>query len=127
MIEYLEELPDDCPPEDAIEIKESLAIYRLIKDDSPTDYDFYSQRKRNPMIVHGYGNEHECMLCGLSVFKSVDKLKNLGRYKRSKETICLVRLTYGAGRIKLTNPKNGHHTWWPLKGFDILGHCKVID
>ncbi len=45
---YRESLPDDCPPDDAGEIAATRVVYRLVRNNPPTDDDFRSQRAERP-------------------------------------------------------------------------------
>ena len=120
---YREPLPDGCPPDEAVEIVEQREVFRLVRNRTPTEEDFRSQRAERPgRVFHGVT---ECQARGLSVHgerhdsERARKLPNLrGRF------ICLVRLEAGAGRVQQTGVPS-HHTWWPRANFDILGRCSV--
>ena len=62
---YREPLPDDCPPATAEEITEPRIVYRLVRNNPPTDDDFRSQRAENPQRHY---KVPECQVRGLSVF-----------------------------------------------------------
>ena len=125
-LEYLEPLPDDCPPDDADEIVEPRIVYRLVRIDTPSLDDFRSFRALNP--DRELRNVTECQMRGVSVFmnlKGVDSVRQ--RRNLRGMLICEVALDKGAGRILLTNPETSHCAWWPLAGFDILANCRVIE
>ena len=42
---HREPLPEDCPPGEAEEISVPLTVYRLVRNDPPTDDDFRSQKR----------------------------------------------------------------------------------
>ena len=44
---YREPLPEGCPPDDAEEITANRAVYRLVRNNPPTDDDCQSQRAEN--------------------------------------------------------------------------------
>ena len=48
---YREPLPEGCPPDDAEEITAPRVVYRLVRNDPPTSYDFRSQRAESPRRV----------------------------------------------------------------------------
>lgn len=119
MMIYREELPKGCPPPDAQDIAGELTVIRLTKSLPPTDDDFMSQRAEKPTVVF---RVDECQARGLSVFTEPKDAVNAlklpalrGRYA------CALKLRSGAGCIKQTG-RPSHHTWWPLKEFDILAH-----
>jgi hypothetical protein len=121
---YRESLPEDCPPEGSEEIHGSLVVYRLVRNNPPTDCDFRSQQAERPNRTF---TGIECIARGLSVHtdrtQSVQVRNGLPRLKGL--LICRVVLSYGAGRIQRTFRHPSHHTWWPLNEFDILAHCSV--
>ena len=41
---HREPLPEDCPPGEAEEISVPFTVYRLVRNDPPTDDDFRSQK-----------------------------------------------------------------------------------
>ena len=45
---YRELLSEGCPPDDAWEITAHRAVYRLVRNNPPTDDDFRSQRAEKP-------------------------------------------------------------------------------
>ena len=120
---YREHLPDGCPPDEAEEINTQREVFRLVRNRTPTEEDFRSQRAERP--GHTFRGVTECQARGLSVHtdrrdtERALKLPNLrGRF------ICRLRLEAGAGRIQQTGAPS-HHTWWPLADFDILSGCNV--
>lgn len=122
-MKYREQLPPNCPPADAKEITTPFVIYRLVKNNPPTEKDFKSYRELNPK---GRRRGEECIARGLSVWAEREdaeaKLDELPSFTDS--FVCTVQLEAGAGRILKTGSLS-HHTWWPLADFDILAHCVV--
>jgi len=120
---YREPLPPECPPDEAEEIKTTRDVFRLVRTNPPTEKDFRSQRAEKPN--RDFGDVSECLARGLSVFAekcAAARVKNGARLK--DHLVCRVTLTSGAGKIQQTLRKD-HHTWWPLKAFDILANCDV--
>ena len=123
---FREPLTDDCPPEDADEIRESRAVFRLVSHNPPTEVDFKSQRAEHPNRT--FRNVSECQVRGLSVHSDVRASENILRLphmRRRGMMVCQVVLGAGAGYIQQTGRERSHHTWWPLAGYHILNHCSV--
>ena len=120
---YREPLPEDCPPDEAEEILEPTVVFRLVRNDPPTDDDFRSQRAEKPTRQFSIP---ECRVRGLSVFKNRSVAEKMSTTRNLRGTvICQVTLTIGAGRIQRTGSRS-HYTWWPLADFDILSNCVVL-
>lgn len=122
-MDYLEHMPEGCPPAEADEVTAERDVFRLVRTSPPTLNDFRSLRAEKPDAV--LPPAKECQACGLSVFADradSEKAKKLtalrGRF------VCRLQLEAGAGRIQQTG-KPSHHTWWPLTEFDILAHCAM--
>ena len=120
---YREPLPEGCPPDDAEEITTPREVFRLVRTNPPTEADFKSQRAEKP--DHDFGEITECQARGLSVFtKRDDSHMALKLPSLRGRLICRVQLEAGAGRILRTGQRS-HHTWWPMKNFEILARCIV--
>ena len=120
---YRELLPEDCPPEQASEITAPRLVYRLVRHNPPIDDDFRSQRAENPALT--LHNVSECQARGLSVFADRSGAMRRSRIGKLQGTmICEVTLTQGAGRMLRTG-NQGHYTWWPWAGYDILANCRM--
>ena len=121
---YRESLPDDCPPADAGEIAATRVVYRLVRNNPPTDDDFRSQRAERPDRV--FRDVSECQARGVSVFASLNVAERLStRGSLQGMAVCQVTLNPGAGSILITGGRS-HHTWWPLADYDILANCQVM-
>ena len=121
---YREPLPEGCPPEDSEEIAEPLVVYRLVRNNPPSDDDFRSQRAERPDRV--FRPVTECQARGVSVFASLNIAEDLStRGSLQGRAVCQVILAPGAGRILPTGGRS-HHTWWPLADYDILANCQVM-
>jgi hypothetical protein len=119
---YLEPLPESCPPDTAEAITAPREVFRLVRNNPPTLADFRSQRAEKPDVLF---NVSECQACGLSVFaERRDSERAMKLPALRGRLICRLRLEEGAGRIQQTN-RPSHHTWWPLASFDILSHGVV--
>ena len=119
---YREPLPENCPPETAEEITEPRIVYRLVRNNPPTDADFRSQRAANPQR---HFRIPECQVRGLSVFSDYQVAVSWSRSRSLRGTqVCRVTLNRSAGRIQKTGSA-AHYTWWPLAAYDIPAHCQV--
>ena len=125
LVDYRDELPEDCPPGDAVVIDEAWTVYRLLYGDEPTAMDFMSRweqdRRRGRTTKMWAGGPTGCELRGLSVYDTWEACEAQRRRERSR--IGRVRLQAGAGAVRRTH---GHHfVWWPSATFDILGNIEV--
>ena len=121
---YREPLPENCPPDEAEAIDATRLVYRLVRNNPPTDDDFQSQRAARPDRV--FHDVTECQARGLSVFVSRNVAEQLSTTGSLQGTaVCQVTLTAGAGRIQPTG-RRSHHTWWPLADYHILANCQVV-
>lgn len=120
---YREPLPEGCPPDEAEEIVELIVVFRLVRNNPPTDDDFMSQRAEKPNQKF---NASECIARGVSVFKDRAAAERMSKARNLRGTmVCQVTLNRGAGRIQRTGSRS-HYTWWPLADFDILSNCVVL-
>jgi hypothetical protein len=112
-MEWPDNFPDCCPPEDAREPSEM--VYRWIKKDSPTPEDFLTVRDLYPNRPFPE-NDKECRACANSVYTSRDDMRinrTTGRFRDMN--VAVGHLTPDLGRIKHTpspGTKNSHHSWW---------------
>ncbi len=119
---YLEPLPEGCPPDEATEISVPWEVFRLVRTNPPSRDDFRSQRAEKPDAVFRVS---ECQARGLSVFtERSDSERALKLPRLRGRVICRLRLKSGVGRIQQTGPPS-HHTWWPLAAYDILADSGV--
>ena len=121
---YREPLPDNCPPDEAEEIAALRVVYRLVRNNPPTDDDFRSQRAEKPT---GQFDVSECQARGVSVFANPRDAERQTRRRNLKGlVVCQVNLTAGAGRMKKTGGRS-HHTWWLYDDYDILANCQSVN
>lgn len=103
---------------------ESRVVYRIARQDPPTDADFRSQRAMYPNRT--FTNVSECQTRGLSVHDNIREAQLLLRTRNFRGcTICRINLDLGAGYIQRTG-RRSHFTWWPLADYDILANCSVV-
>ncbi len=119
---WYEQLPPNCPPEEASAPK---APYFRLGSIPPDDSDFWSHRRRFPNKVF---HVSECIALSLSVFDSqetAEKLKRLLPAMRSKP-IFQVNLTEKDGLIEQTGNDSHHYSWWRSTEFK-LSTIKIIE
>ena len=121
---YREPLPEECPPDEAEAITRPQTVFRLVRQNPPSDDDFRSQRALKP---NNQFRVPECQARGLSVFSQIkDARKQLKMPILKGMLICHVTLDKGAGYILRTG-RQSHLTWWPLANFDVLNVCRMVD
>ena len=116
--EYLEDLPANCPPNDAEVINNDFVVYRLVDSIPPKLEDFYSVIKLDPKRKV----KDKCIASGCSVFTDYDECFSKTKYTNlKKKKIIKFNLTNNIGRFKKSpNPDNKLHcTVWIYKSFLI--------
>ncbi len=124
MNKWYEDLPNLCPPDDAI-IPNTI-LYRLATNNYPTNNDFLSQRLLNP--ERDFNNVSECIAKSLSVFNDLEACKNmfkLPRIRRKYKSILELKLDEEDGLIKKTFKKPEHFSWWRSNSFNFENPEKV--
>lgn len=115
-IEWANDLPENCPPENIL-VPEEEEFYRLLlNEDQIVDEDWKSQKELHPQST--YEGENYINAHGLSVLKTVNNnIFKLPRYKRFKG-LAKVILNPTDGVLKKTYGDQ-HYTWWRTTSFDI--------
>lgn len=119
---WFEELPLDCPPQEAFSPEKS---YFRLGSIPPDNSDFWSHRRRFP---HKVFQVNECLARSLSVFddlEAVRRLKRLLPSMRSK-SIFQIDLVEKDGLIQQTGNDLHHFSWWRSTEFD-LKTIKIIE
>lgn len=119
-MDWYENLPDSCPPSDAME-PSGESYYRIINSTQPVNSDFLSYRALNPdkkVFVS------ECQAKAISLFTDVEScrvISKLPKFKGKNIYIGELVLTKSDGLIAHTPNKNStnHYSWWRSKEFDI--------
>lgn len=114
-IEWANNLPDNCPPENIL-VPEEEEFYRLlINEDVITQDDWKSQKELHPNSP--YKGEDLINAHGLSILKEADhNIFKLPRYKRFKGLAKII-LNPSDGVLKKTYGDK-HYTWWRTTLFD---------
>ena len=120
---WFEDLPKQCPPEDA-EVCNGV-YYRIANGNPASSEDFFSQRKMHPdKVFRGEGID-DCIVKSISLFsdkKEIERRMKLPKFK--KAVIAEVRLMPKYGMIKKTFGV-AHYSWWRTHDFDVL-QAKVV-
>ena len=114
---WREELPEKCPPKDAIQPEGDL-YYRLVNNKPASETDFHSQRELNPTTHY---NASECIARALSVFSDISSAYNLKKLPRHRnKDIVALKLNIDSGLLKRTGRDKFHYSWWVLKKTEPL-------
>ena len=119
MIEWFENLPEQCPPKDAVN-PEGMTVYRFSFAGIPDEADFISQRMLNPERV--FNGVDECTARSLSVFDNIEACQNrlkLPRNRKRFSSILKVNLEGGDGLIMKTFRNQNHYSWWRSNTFNF--------
>lgn len=116
--EWLEELPDDCPPKDA-RIDYAGHFFRIVKTYPPTMDDFKSQRALYPTKVFK-GNPPACQTRACSVFSRKKVCENTRKRYPLFKNRHIVSFVFNPnlGCCKQTGP-NEHYSWWISANFNV--------
>jgi hypothetical protein len=121
-MKWFEELPSDCPPEEA---GVPSGTYFRLGSIPPDDSDFWSHRRRFP---HKKFHVNECVARSLSIFDDMDaaeRLKQLLPAMRSKPVFQL-DLRENDGVVQQTGNDIHHFSWWRSTDFD-LATIKILE
>lgn len=113
-MEYIEDLPEQCPPEEAKDQPIEIA-YRVVKCDPPTQSCFASQASRNRPLRDG---GDQCRHASCSLFSCFNKAKNIAyklpKPRRGARLIAEMKLPKGAGRSLIVGD---HIDFWFYSAF----------
>jgi len=118
MNNWSEQLPDKCPPDNAI-VPDGSIFYRLCKSDPPTEIDFNSKRALHPTQL--FKNVSECQARSLSVWNDLGECLNIVKlpcHRKKQPIVMQLALKSGDGLILQTFNPN-HFSWWRTQSFDI--------
>lgn len=121
---WFEELPEQCPPEDANEYNGTY--YRIANGNPATSADFFSQKRLRPDKVFTGKGIDDCIVKSISLFsdrKEIEKRMKLPKFR--KGVIAEVRLEPKDGMIKKTFGA-AHYSWWRTNEFDV-SQAKVLE
>ncbi len=118
MKNWIEELPDRCPPDNAFD-PDGMTFYRLARTNPITENDFLSQRQLYPNTI--FKEVSECIARSLSIWDNFDKCTNvmkLPRHKKNPKVVMQLYLRTGDG-VVLQTFKENHYSWWRTTNFDL--------
>ena len=117
---YREDLPENCPPPEAVEVDEPTIFFRLVDQFPPHESDFDSVWRNQPERRQRL--DDECTAKGVSIFDSSVAAEEQTKKKTLKDKVpCQVTVTPGSGPIK--QGRHHHFTWWPLNDYNIPSNC----
>lgn len=114
---WIEDLPSQCPPKEAIE-PNNFKVYRLAKKASIDENDFQSQRALKPNRV--FNGVNECIARSLSVFNNASKCLNMTKlppYKKRFKAVLEITLEKEDGLVLKTFKDPNHYSWWRTTNF----------
>jgi hypothetical protein len=123
--EFLEQLPDGCPPTDALP-PEPCDVIRLAKGSTPTHADFASHAARG-LPLRG---PMTCSYASCSLFyhdagaEQLNAMRRLPRFKNFKYAY-IVRVDQGSGVGIAGGGK--HLDLWMFKAFDPVAAVKSVE
>ncbi len=125
MIEWNEELPEQCPPKDSFS-PEGMTVYRFSNNEIPSETDFISQRMLQPEKI--FEGVDECIARSISVLNDIETCQNrlkLPRMRKKFSSILEITLVQNDGLIKKTFNDPNHYSWWRSKSFTFDDIIKV--
>ncbi|WP_210150528.1 hypothetical protein [Chryseobacterium scophthalmum] len=113
MIEWFEDLPEQCPPKDALEPSGEI-YYRLVSNIENPIEELISQRLEFPTKAFEID---ECTCCAVSIYSDKKDCENITKFPRhKKKKIYEFSLAKNDGLVKQTF-KPSHHSWWRSNNF----------
>nr|DAH62789.1 MAG TPA: hypothetical protein [Caudoviricetes sp.] len=118
-MEYLEPLPDQCPPHEAKEAGYELA-YRIVFSDPVAKDDFLSRAAKGQTTPLGVS---DCRNASCSLSTHLTKMRGQAKLpkfrKNGSPRIAYLRIAEGSGRA-LENGNTNHIDFWAYKSFDPI-------
>lgn len=115
---WYEQLPELCPPVDAVPCEGTY--YRIAKGNPASNGDFFSQRKLQPNKVFTGLGVDECVARSISLFSDInDAIRRLKLPKFRNAQIAAVTLEPKDGVMKKTF-SDSHYSWWRSTNFEVL-------
>jgi len=112
---WFEELPIQCPPEDAI-IPSNEPYYRLINNENNPIVDMISQRYEYPKKIFPID---ECTCMSVSIFNNRNSCEAMLKFPRHQhKKVYEFSLSEADGRLKQSFKPN-HFSWWRSANFAL--------
>jgi hypothetical protein len=123
MYEWVEKLPDICPPQNAMPPKGDF--FRVVTTFPPKEVDFNSTRQDNPLKIFAID---ECLVRSCSIFSDYSEGKKLLKLPRHRNKIVIrITLTADSGLILRTFERPNHYSWWRDRRFPLVNHIHTIE
>lgn len=119
---YAEELPDQCPPSDAIEGVVAKA-YRLCEHIHPLPSDFASKAAREEQLPNG---EDLCRWSSCSLYEKASSLRKYKRLRAKYPYMAELSIPEGVGRWAISG-KRGHVDFWRYAGNCLTDHIVQVE
>jgi hypothetical protein len=120
---YGEELPDQCPPEDALD-DPLPEVYRLVATASPVANDFASKASLGlEKPVSTKATDCEWASCSLSL--SADELLKIKGLRRRLRYVAKLSIPAGAGKHR-TKGKSLHVDFWRYSSFELATAVQTV-
>lgn len=123
-LEFLEALPESCPPT-SVNAPNEPVLWRLIKSGSPSAADFHSQRERLPTRHY----DDECLARSVSLVTSLAVCRAVVKSPRMKFSHA-VPITYDPSYGIWHKDSETHVNWWPYVTTDpvsLIGEVEVLN
>lgn len=121
-LKWFEELPKECPPNDA-KCANGDRYYRLVSNLDNALNELVSQRIEHP---NKQFNQDECICHAVSIFLQKEDCERMKKFPRHKKKVLFdFILKNGDGLIKKTF-RDSHYSWWRSANFAIKNNEKNI-
>ncbi|WP_417826463.1 hypothetical protein [Thalassospira povalilytica] len=125
--EFIEDLPDNCPPDDAQNPEEQYVL-RLVSGTDITSEDFFSHAKL------GKERPENCCSCkwsSCSVFAlPKGNHRTIAHMKlpklRDRKFAAKLKVFPQSGLVKESKSKNGHLDFWMFSTFNPIDHIEAV-
>lgn len=115
MCEYAEELPSQCPPDDAVD-RAWDALYRAVPC-KPAEVKHFASKAANgdkPSVL-----DDPCRFASCSMYTALRPAEKMLQYPNYKDgAVVKLKISAGSGKSKR---KKQHVDFWAYMGFDFIG------
>lgn len=120
LMEFAEDLPKSCPPEDAND-REFDSIFRALPNEAINEKHFLSKLACGEKVPYG---TDACRFASCSMFTTKRAAQKMLQYpKYTGGTLAELEIPKGSGESK---KKKQHVDFWAYKGFSFLSAVKEI-
>lgn len=118
---YLEPLPPQCPPNDALDVAWD-AVYRLIDSSQPGADAFKSYAALGDPMPLNF-TDH-CRWASCSLVLDPGKQKKYAKFKNTHHWAARLKIPQGSGKSK---SKNNHIDFWCYADFDMHAAVEAVE